>query len=149
MSFLVRAVCIIAPPSLFALLWLFSIVMSVETWKCAIASGVVFVWTIAVGCRMRGAWRSEICGRYKGCLVTSLVEHALVIGFASLMLDFGITLYACILGGVLYWMIVGLILANRPLTPTRWDLLLVTHGFFMMGFAIAIIYGATIMVRGY
>jgi len=48
-----------------------------------------------------------------------------------------------------YWMIVGLVVAHRPMTPTPDDLSLVAHGFPMLAMAVSVIFWMSVSVRGY
>ena len=50
-----------------------------------------------------------------------------------------LTLYACVAADMFYWMIVGVILARRPVLPTPGDLSLIAHGFLLLAFPVTFI----------
>jgi hypothetical protein len=142
----IRTLCIFTPPTLFAILWKINIL---EKWKYEFAGGIVLSWSLAVAWRIVIGWRSEISQLYYQPIRISLVEQALILVLAALMLDQGLTLYACILAGMLYWMTAGLVLARRPTAPTPFDLSLLSVAFLVIFFAAFGVFVTVISVRGY
>jgi len=140
-SFLVPTSCVIAPLILLLFLRLaFDLTSAdVRAWKYEVAGGIVLAWSVTAGWRMLAARRTGICRLYKIAFIISLGEQALVLALAALVLDHGLTLYACVLGSMSYWMIAGVVVARRPLLPTRVDLVLVRHGFLLLAFFLAVI----------
>jgi hypothetical protein len=143
---LMRIFCIIAPPSLFLAIRLTNVL---ETWKYEIAGCIVLAWSVAIGHRMLITRRCGIHRLYKRAFSASLIEHAIVLGLATLVLDGGYILYDCILASMLYWMIAGVVVARRPTMPTAIDVSLVAHGFLLLAVAVVLIFFRTVAVRGH
>jgi hypothetical protein len=145
-SILARISCIFAPLIVFLLIRLVNVL---ERWKYDVAGGIVLAWSIAICCLIWTTRRNEICQPCRRGFFTSLVEHGLVLCLAALMLDGGMTLYACILASMFYWMTAGVVVARRPAAPTPIDVSLVAHGYLLLAFAVSSIYLTTVSIRGY
>jgi hypothetical protein len=65
------------------------------------------------------------------------------------MLDGGLTIYACLLADMCYWMMVGVAAWHTSLRPTPVEVFFVTHGFLLMAFTVSLVVWITVMVRGY
>lgn len=136
LNVLMRMSCIFAPPVLLLSLRLLFGSSSVATWKYEVAGCVVVTWSVVVGYRTRVAWPNGIWRLYMRAFAVSVSEQAVVLCLAALMLDGGLTLYACLLSGVLYWMMAGGVVARRRALPTRFELWLVTYGFLAFVFPV-------------
>ena len=141
--------CIVVPPALFGLLGLFASVACDRTWKYEGARCVVIASALAISYGTRTVWRTGISDELKRGFVSSYIAHAAVLCFASLLLDGGLTLYACLLASMLYWTMVGFVVARRPLTPTPFDIFLVSRGYLALAFAVSVIFWTTYAARGY
>jgi hypothetical protein len=133
---LMRMSCIFAPPLLLLSMRLLFHSSSVATWKYEVAGGVVVTWSVVVGYRTRVARRNGIWRLYMRAFAVSVSEQAVVLCLAALMLDGGLMLYACLLAGLLYWVMAGAVVARRRILPTRFDLWLVTYGFLAFVFPV-------------
>jgi hypothetical protein len=142
----VQVLVLVVPPGLFLLLRSFVVARSVdftppcvEPWKLTIAGGIVVAWSVAIGCGRPLGSGGRVSGLYHRAFITSFVGHAIVLSFAALMLDGGLTLYACLLASMLYWMLAGVVVARRPVLPTPGDLKLVAHAFLILAFPVTVI----------
>ena len=149
LSVVVPTLCTITPPSLFLVLGKLSDLLAVDWRKYEVAGCIVFAWTVAICYRMRVAWRSGICRACEKGIVTSIIQHPFVLVLGGLFLDGGFTLYACILTSMFYWMITGVVVAHRPISPTPFDIFLVTRGYPWMAFAMTLIFWTCQAIRGY
>jgi len=139
LSRMVWTLCVVGPPIFLLSLRLLFHSAGVGACKWQIAGWVVVAWSVLIGYWMRVAWRNAICGQYKRAFCASVIEQTLGLSLAALMLDGGLTLYGCLLAGVMYWMIAGLVVARRPIVPTRCDLRLVAHGFLSLAFPVTVV----------
>ena len=135
----VRTSCLVAPPWCFLFLRQINTADFGKTWKDETAGFTVLAWCVAIGCWMWTKRRDGISHRYRAAFISSFVQQAFVLCLAALMLDGGLTLYACILACMLYWMIAGVVIARRPLTPTSSDISWITYGYFLLAFAVTLI----------
>ena len=131
----IRVLCIISPVVYFLLLLsIFDLVFFYEMHNKAIASFIVILWITTMGSWIWVQRKSDISRLYKAAFIKTYIQQGLVLFFASLMLDGGFTLYACILAAVLYWMGTGIIIARRPLLPTTFDIGLISYSFIPLAF---------------
>jgi hypothetical protein len=148
-SVLIWACCIIAPPSLFLAFRIFRVVLPVDPWKYKSAGCVVFAWCAVIFWRTRIARQRGLCRLYERGFLISFIQHAFFFCLGFLALDCGLTLYACVFASMSYWMIAGVIVANRPMTPACYDAFVVTYGLPMLAFAVILIGWVVVSVRGF
>jgi hypothetical protein len=148
-SIAVKTCLLLVPPGLFLLLGAASAVLPVERWKYLTAGSIVSGWTGVVGVRLLVSRPCQIDGRYPRALRTSLVEHAILLVLAFLTLDMGQTLYACLLGCMLYWITLAVPVLRRPLAPSAADLFVARHGFLWLALGVVIVFSITESIRGY
>jgi hypothetical protein len=69
---------------------------------------------------------------YRAPIRSALLQQSVVLILAALMLDGGLTFNMAVIAIVAYWLAVGVILARRPGSPTRADILLIRYGFLLV-----------------
>ena len=131
MSVSLRVSCVVMPFYFFLAL-ISSAAFSAETWRNATAGGVVLGWSVFVAYRISVDFRIRPSGQYKAPFLMTMVQHAVVLCLAACVLDRGVTLCACLLAAILYWIPVGMIVSRRPSSPTSLDLDLVSGGFVVL-----------------
>lgn len=131
LNVLVRAMCLGGPLCFFVLVagtggrtieaWRVNTAgLIVLAWSCTVAA-----WRLAVRKRLRLPGRIEMRRRYRRAFVASFIQQAFILFLASLLLDGGLTFYACLVADMSYWMLAGIVVARRPIRPTPFDLSLI------------------------
>ena len=133
---LIRLGCILVPFPLFLLLRAFDAKYYTETSKDDIGGALILAWTILVGLRMAAGLGVALSQEYGRPFVASLKQQACILLFASLFLDSGLTLRACLLAVLLFWMLAGLIIARRPATPRPSDTAWISWSFPVLAFLV-------------
>jgi hypothetical protein len=132
------------------LIYGFWIAVSVRT---AVISSSLFVLIMAgvhfLGYRL---WRRQfpqspgntppppvLSSEYSRPVKAALVQQGIVLILGLLMLDGGLTLHMAMLAVIAFWLAFGIVIARRPLAPTRSDLFLVRYGFLLAFVTILIV----------
>jgi hypothetical protein len=68
---------------------------------------------------------------YEASIKVAVAQQVVIILFASLLLDGGHILRLSTFGAVGSWLLTGIIVARRPRSPTRIDILIVKYGFWL------------------
>ncbi len=82
---------------------------------------------------------SSVSDSYLATLKTSAIWQLVLLTLGALMLDGGGALHLVVVGLAGYWPIVLIIVLRRPANPTKFDLLVIRHGFPFVYLAIAIV----------
>ncbi len=145
-SSLMRLACVLVPPSFVVYV---SLTGAVDRWKCVAAGCITVAWSLAICCGMWKISHGELSESCKNGFRIALVQHAIILCLAALVLDGGLILYLCVLASMYYWIAAGVVVARRPTTPTTFDLGVVRIGYLVLAFATASIVLKVISIRGY
>jgi hypothetical protein len=145
-SSLMRLTCVLVPPSFIVYA---SLTGAIDRWKCVVAGCITIAWSLAMACLMRKTSRDELSEPCRRGFRAALIQHAVILALAALVLDGGLTLYFCVLASIHYWMAAGVVVARRPATPTGFDVSVVRTGYFVLALATVSIALTRISVRGY
>jgi hypothetical protein len=132
----IRQLCVLVPFGMYLPLWAMEPRFR-ETYYDEIGGVLVLTWCVWMAFRM---WRSRgvaMSGEYATALKWSLLQHVVVFLLAALMLDAGLTGRSCLLAGILYWMIIGMVIVRRPSCPSRSDVAVVSSGFLCLAFFVS------------
>ena len=76
--------------------------------------------------------RSPISSEYRPAIKTVLLQQAVVLILAALVLDGGVTFNSAVISVVGFWLGLGVILVRRPDSPTPGDLFYVGYAFLLI-----------------
>ena len=81
---------------------------------------------------VQGEGTSPLSSVYWPTTKAALLQQGIIFILAALILDGGLTFHMAVIAFVAYWSALGIIVARRPSSPTRIDILLVRYGFLLV-----------------
>jgi len=112
--------CLGLPPCFLLALWRFPIFVH-EPLRDASAAGIILAWQAAIAFRMFRQRQVETERCLENAFIAAMIQQAIILTLASLVLDVGQVFCYSLVAGMAYWMTAGLILSGRPATPTVGD----------------------------
>ena len=76
---------------------------------------------------------SSVSPLYRSAIKVALLQQVILLILTSLMLDFGQTFRVCAVAAIAHWIVIAMIVARRPISPTGLDLGIIRWGFVPLG----------------
>ncbi|REK09082.1 MAG: hypothetical protein DWQ37_19705 [Planctomycetota bacterium] len=89
---------------------------------------------------MTSRWQATIDPRFNGALCTALVQVCAVLLLSALLLDGGLGFRQSLVAALSYLVVVLVVVARRPLAPTRHDLAVLRWSFIPICIGVVLLF---------